>query len=148
MSFCFLPDILSWHQKSVSYVQPVWVHLDPAEWALPEPLPAWALSPHVPCHSPSRPLQPGAWGLLSDQAVLQPLWATHEPGHLELLVQPQLQLSALQWLGLLWWHLEKDSDGENKQCYVKEWKQNECVFINNGENVNIPFPFCFFFSKC
>ena len=92
------------------HVQSVWVHLDSSERALPEPLPPWAIGPDVPhvtrhSHHPTTlSLQSGAGGHVRTEPVLQlqPFWPAHEPGHMELFVQPQFQLPAFQRLWLLW----------------------------------------------
>lgn len=90
--------------QPLPHVQPVWIHLDASERALPEPLPVWAISPNVPCvphHPSSFSFQPGAlWTYPVLQ--LQPLRPPHEPGHMELFFQPQLQFTAIQRLRLLW----------------------------------------------
>lgn len=98
--FCFTA-ILFRYTQPLPHVQSVRFHLDTTERALPEPLPTREISPHNArvTHQPaSLPLQSGARGRMPTHPVLQlqPVWATHEPGHMELFVQPQLQLTAVQ----------------------------------------------------
>lgn len=131
--------------QPVPHVEPVRVHLDPSERALPTPLPARAIRTNVP-RVPSHPhhtaalsLQPGAGAYLWSNPVLrlQPVRPPHEPGHLELFLQPELQLAALQWLRLLWRRLgkrNKNADLNNnckhmKPCQRKEIKMNVLLSV-------------------
>lgn len=95
--------ILLGDPQPLPHVQSLWIHLDPTERALPHPLPTRAVRPCLSHQPASLPLQPGARGEVCAHPVLQlqPVWPTHEPGHMELGLQPQLQLAALQRLGLL-----------------------------------------------
>lgn len=106
--------ILLGYPQSLPHVQSVWIHLDTPDRALPEPLPARAIGPGVPHHPASLPLYSGASGGLRTAAVLQlqPFRPAHELGHMELFIQPQLQLAALQRLRLLWRCLKQVNTAE------------------------------------
>ncbi len=96
--------ILLGYPQPLPHVRSVWIHLDAPERALPEPLPTRTISPDVPHHPASFPLHPGARREVRTHPVLQlqPVRPTHEPRHMELFLQPQLQLTTLQRLRLLW----------------------------------------------
>lgn len=144
--------ILLGYPQSLPHVQPVWIHLDTPDRALPEPLPARAIGPGVPHHPASLPLYSGASGGLRTAAVLQlqPFRPAHELGHMELFIQPQLQLAALQRLRLLWRCLKQVNTAElnyNWKLISQEKEiKKECSFIIDGENVNIVFLLCSHFQ--
>lgn len=132
----FSSAVLPSDPQPVTHVKPVRVHLDPSERAVPTPLPARSTRTNVPCvpshthHTTALSLQPGARGSLWSNPVprLQPVRPPHEPGHLELFLQPQLQLAALQWLRLLRRCLGKRTKNAylNSNCkHVNPWQRKE-----------------------
>lgn len=69
---------------------------------------------------------------------------------MELFIQPQLQLTALQRLRLLWRCLKQVNTAElnyNWKLISQEKEiKKECSFIIHGENVNIVFLLCSHFQ--
>lgn len=120
--------ILLWDSQPLTHVQSVRIHLDPPERSLPAPLSTGTVRPRVSHHPASFSFRPGIRGKMCPKPVLQlqPVWPAHEPWHMELCFQPQLQLAALQRLRLLRRCLKtaalKHKCKHIKQCYVKERK--------------------------
>lgn len=120
--------ILLWDSQPLTHVQSVRIHLDPPERSLPAPLSTGTVRPRVSHHPASFSVRPGIRGEMCPKSVLQlqPVWPAHEPWHMELCFQPQLQLAALQRLRLLRRCLKtaalKHKCKHIKQCYVKERK--------------------------
>lgn len=117
--------ILLWDSQPLAHVQPVRIHLDPSERSLPAPLSTGTVRPRVSHHPASFSFRPGVRGEMCPKPILQlqPVWPAHEPWHMELRLQPQLQLAALQRLRLLRRCLKtaalKHKCKHIKQCYVK-----------------------------
>ena len=82
--------ILPWDSQPLAHVQPVRIHLDPSERALPAPLSTRTVRPRLSHHPSSFSFRPGVRGEMCPKSFLQlqPVWPAHEPWHMELRLKP------------------------------------------------------------